>query len=153
GLRQTRRMVAVAPGPRAAEVPLPVGSPESRYLNRELSLLDYATRLLARAEDPTQPLLDRLRTLHYFARNLDDFFQIRVAGLKEQLEAAPAIASPDGRSPIAQLREIRVRVEELYQREYRLFNDEIVPQLAAEGMLLVSTGDLTRPEVEHLSRY
>src|SRR5205807_7895451 len=151
GLRQTRRMVAVAPGPRAAEVPLPVGSPESRYLNRELSLLDYATRLLARAEDPTQPLLDRLRTLHYFARNLDDFFQIRVAGLKEQLEAAPALASPDGRSPIAQLREIRRRVEALSTRQQDLFKRDLRPGLADARIRLVETGDLTRKDAEHLS--
>src|SRR5205807_667142 len=153
GLRQTRRMVAVAPGPRAAEVPLPVGSPESRYLNRELSLLDYATRLLARAEDPTQPLLDRLRTLHYFARNLDDFFQIRVAGLKEQLEAAPAAASPDGLSPIAQLREIRVRVEELYERQSRLFRDELMPSLAEAGIRILDVAELPKKDAEHLARY
>jgi polyphosphate kinase len=128
-------------------------SAETRYLNRELSLLDYNARVLARAEDRSLPLLERVRSLHYFAQNLDDFFQIRVAGLKEQLEAAPAIASPDGRSPIAQLREIRVHVEELYRREYRLFSEELVPRLADAGMLLVSTADLTRREVEHLSRY
>ena len=82
----------------------------ARYLNRELSLLDYNVRVLARAEDTDQPLLERVQALHYFGQNLDDFFQIRVAGLKEQLEAAPAIASPDGMSPMAQLREIRRRV-------------------------------------------
>jgi polyphosphate kinase len=144
----------VAGSPASIAVASPAqASAETRYLNRELSLLDYNARVLARAEDRSLPLLERVRSLHYFAQNLDDFFQIRVAGLKEQLEAAPAIASPDGRSPIAQLREIRVHVEELYRREYRLFNEELVPRLADAGMLLVSTADLTRPEVEHLSRY
>jgi len=90
--------------------PLPAGAAQavvpsgSRYLNRELSLLDYNTRVLARAEDASLPLLDRVRSLHFFGTNLDDFFQIRVAGLKEQLEAAPLAASPDGLSPMAQLR-------------------------------------------------
>jgi polyphosphate kinase len=125
---------------------------ESRYLNRELSLLEYNARVLARAEDPTLPLLDRIRSLHFFGQNLDDFFQIRVAGLKEQLDAAPAIASPDGMSPIAQLREIRVRVDECYRRQERLFQGELRPQLAAAGIRLVDAADLSRKDSEHLSK-
>ncbi len=132
----------MAPGPR-----------DARYLNRELSLLDYNARVLARAEDPTLPLLERVQSLHYFGQNLDDFFQIRVAGLKEQLEAAPAIASPDGRSPIAQLREIRRRVEELSRREQRLFQEELRPRLADARIRLVETGGLSRKDSEHLARY
>src|SRR5207302_4404177 len=116
---------------------MPVERLEPRYVNRELSLIDYTTRLLARAEDPSLPLLDRVCSLHYFGRNLDDFFQIRVAGLKEQLEAAPAAASPDGLSPIAQLREIRLRVEKLYERQSRLFRDELMPSLAEAGIRIV----------------
>jgi polyphosphate kinase len=127
--------------------------PESRYLNRELALLDYNVRVLARAEDPTLPLLERVQSLHYFVQNLDDFFQIRVAGLQEQLEAAPAIASPDGRSPIAQLREIRSRVAALSEREQRLFQDDLRPRLAAEGIRLVEAADLSRRDCEHLTRY
>ena len=56
--------------------------PQPRYLNRELSMLEYNARVLARAEDASLPLLERVRALHYFAQNMDDFFQIRVAGLK-----------------------------------------------------------------------
>ena len=108
----------------------PAASPDARYLNRELSLLDYNVRVLARAEDPSLPLLDRILSLHYFGQNLDDFFQIRVAGLKEQLEAAPAMASPDGLSPMAQLREIRRRVEALGRRQQDLFHGELRPLLA-----------------------
>ncbi|HKF76811.1 MAG TPA: polyphosphate kinase 1 [Candidatus Dormibacteraeota bacterium] len=126
---------------------------EVRYLNRELSLLDYITRVLARAEDATLPLLDRVMSLHYFGQNLDDFFQIRVAGLKEQLEAAPETASPDGLSPTAQLQEIRRRVEHLYQRQERLFDRELRPSLAVAGIGLVDFDEFSKKDIEHLSRY
>ncbi|HSR25228.1 MAG TPA: polyphosphate kinase 1, partial [Candidatus Eisenbacteria bacterium] len=130
-----------------------MGSPELRYLNRELSLLDYNVRVLARAEDASLPLLDRVQSLHYFGQNLDDFFQIRVAGLKEQLEAVPALASPDGLSPMAQLREIRRRVEALSRRQQDLFQRELRPRLAGAGIRLVEADELSRKDSEHLSRY
>ncbi|HXM58583.1 MAG TPA: polyphosphate kinase 1 [Candidatus Dormibacteraeota bacterium] len=133
--------------------PCVASPPGPRYLNRELSLLDYNVRVLARAEDRSLPLLDRVQSLHYFAQNLDDFFQIRVAGLKEQLEAAPALASPDGMSPMAQLREIRRRVEALSRRQQDLFQQDLRPRLADARIRLVETGDLTRKDAEHLSRY
>jgi polyphosphate kinase len=126
---------------------------DNRYLNRELSLLDYNTRVLARAEDASLPLLDRVLSLHFFGQNLDDFFQIRVAGLKEQLEAAPLVASPDGMSPMAQLREIRRRVEGLIEREQHLFQRELRPRLADAGIRLVEAAELSRKDAEHLSRY
>ena len=88
----------------------PNPAPEApRYLNRELSRLDYDERVLAMAEDPKLPLLERVRFLAIFSQNLDDFFQVRVAGLKEQVLAAVAAASPDGMSPLEQLRAIRSR--------------------------------------------
>ena len=147
---QVRRAseLPAAPGAGAA-----VGSPELRYLNRELSLLDYNVRVMARAEDASLPLLDRVQSLHYFGQNLDDFFQIRVAGLKEQLEAAPALASPDGLSPMAQLREIRRRVEALSRRQQDLFQRELRPRLAEAGIRLVGADELSRKDSEHLSRY
>lgn len=153
---QLRRpaVLTVAPaGPRGAEAPVAAVPAEARFLNRELSLLDYITRILARAEDGSLPLLERVKSLHYFNQNLDDFFQIRVAGLKEQLEAAPAVASPDGRSPIAQLREIRSRVGQLYERQQRLFDDDLLPQLRAAGIRLAHAAELSRKDVEHLARY
>jgi len=100
--------------PAAAEMP--------RYLNRELSRLDFDERVLALAEDSRLPLLERVRFLAIFSQNLDDFFQVRVAGLKEQVLAAVAVASPDGMSPLDQLRAIRARVESLTERQVGLFN-------------------------------
>src|SRR5918911_3178986 len=101
-----RRRPAAHPDGAASKV----ATAEARYLNRELSMLDYHSRILARAEDGSLPLLERMRFLGHFAAGLDDFYQIRVAGLKEQEEAAPAHTSPDRRTPGEQLSEIRQRV-------------------------------------------
>lgn len=129
------------------------GAAGSRYLNRELSLLDYVTRVLARAEDPSLPLLHRVRCLHFFVRNLDDFFQIRVAGLKEQLAAAPDLASPEGRTPIEQLRAIRRRVLRLIKRQTRLWHDDFRPQLAEAGIKVLDVADLDAADRAHLDNY
>src|ERR1700687_5130840 len=106
-----------------------IPAPEApRYLNRELSQLDFDERVLAMAEDPKLPLLERVRFLAIFSQNLDDFFQVRVAGLKEQVLAAVAVASPDGMSPLEQLKAIRGRGERLGEREARLYHWGIVPR-------------------------
>ena len=129
----------------------PVALPEvPRYLNRELSRLDYDERVLAMAEDPKLPVLERVRFLAIFSQNLDDFFQVRVAGLKEQVLAAVAVASPDGMSPLEQLKAIRVRVEGLVDRQVGLFNREIVPALAEAGITLVRANEVTKRELSQL---
>ncbi len=131
--------------------PLPLPGPETpRFLNRELSRLDFDERVLAMAEDPKVPLLERLRFLSIFSANLDDFFQVRVAGLKEQVLAAVAMASPDGMSPLEQLRAIRTRVEALVQRQLRIFNAELLPALAAAGITVVRGEDVTKKELGQL---
>ena len=129
----------------------PVPAPEApRYLNRELSQLDFDERVLAMAEDPKLPLLERVRFLAIFSQNLDDFFQVRVAGLKEQVLAAVAVASPDGMSPLEQLRAIRGRVEGLVARQVASFNDGIVPALADAGIALVRADEVTKKELSQL---
>jgi polyphosphate kinase len=130
------------PSPSAPEAP--------RYLNRELSQLDFDERVLAMAEDPKLPLLERVRFLAIFSQNLDDFFQVRVAGLKEQVLAAVAVASPDGMSPLEQLRSIRGRVEGLVARQVRSFYDGIVPALAEAGIALVRADEVTKKELSQL---
>jgi len=121
-----------------------------RYLNRELSRLDYDERVLAMAEDPRLPVLERVRFLAIFSQNLDDFFQVRVAGLKEQVLAAVAVASPDGMSPLEQLKLIRSRVEGLVARQMSLFNGAIVPALADAGITLVRGDEVTKRELSQL---
>jgi polyphosphate kinase len=147
-----RRRSAASPGQAASAVEK-VEKAEARYLNRELSMLDYQSRVLARAEDRSLPLLERMRFLGHFATGLDDFYQIRVAGLKEQQEAAPAHSSPDGRTPGEQLTEIRERVDGLVERQTKLFHDELVPGLADAGIRIVSVGELGKRDLQQVERY
>jgi polyphosphate kinase len=129
----------------------PIAVPDTpRYLNRELSRLDFDERVLAMAEDPRVPLLERVKFLAIFSQNLDDFFQVRVAGLKEQVLAAVAVASPDGMSPLEQLKAIRARVEGVVNRQVGLFNNDIVPALAAAGIELVRADQVTKRELSQL---
>jgi polyphosphate kinase len=121
-----------------------------RYVNRELSRLDFDERVLAMAEDTHLPVLERVQFLAIFSQNLDDFFQVRVAGLKEQVLAAVAVASPDGMSPLDQLKAIRARVEALVERQVGLFNREIAPALAESGITLVRANEVTKRELSHL---
>ncbi|MGQ0830987.1 MAG: RNA degradosome polyphosphate kinase [Microthrixaceae bacterium] len=115
---------------------------EHRYLNRELSWLDFNARVLALAEDPAVPILERAKFLAIFSQNLDEFFQVRVAGLKDQVAAGLPTTAPDGSSPAQQLEEIRGRVVELVDRQERAFLDQVVPALADVGIRLSSWDEL-----------
>jgi polyphosphate kinase len=141
----------VAVGAQAEPDQTPLLAPASpRYINRELSRLDFDERVLALAEDPRLPLLERVRFLGIFSQNLDDFFQVRVAGLKEQVLAAVAVASPDGMSPLDQLKAIRTRVEDLVKRQVGLYTGEIVPALANAGIVLLRAEDVSKKELTQL---
>ncbi len=105
-----------------------------RYLNRELSWLDFNGRVLALAEDASVPLLERARFLAIWAGNLDEFFQVRVAGLAEQVAHGVRATTPDGRTPAEQLAGIRAVVEEHYRRGSKLFLDDLAPRLAEAGI-------------------
>ena len=133
--------------PTVPTTPLPEAP---RYVNRELSRLDFDERVLAMAEDVKLPILERVQFLAIFSQNLDDFFQVRVAGLKEQVLAAVAVASPDGMSPLEQLKAIRARVESLVERQVSLFNREIAPALAESGITVVRANEVTKRELSHL---
>ena len=102
------------------------------------------------AEDPKLPVLERVRFLSIFSQNLDDFFQVRVAGLKEQVLAAVAVASPDGLSPLEQLKAIRARVEGLIDRQVGIYKREILPALDHAGIALVHSEDVSRKELTQL---
>jgi polyphosphate kinase len=111
-------------------------SPE-RFSNRELSWLDFASRLLDLAADDRQPLLERVKFLAIFTEGLDEFFQVRVAGLEDQVAAGLRARSPDGSSPGEQLQAITARVTALVDRQSRIFADRVLPALTAAGLLLV----------------
>src|SRR5437868_137447 len=109
-------------------------TPEQQLLNRELSWLDFNGRVLALADDTSTPLLERAKFLAIFSQNLDEFFQVRVAGLKEQVIAGVGPTAPDGRSPAQQLLDLRLRVEELTVRQEQIFLEEVAPALADVGV-------------------
>src|SRR6186997_1925074 len=107
---------------------------EPRFLNRELSALDYNARILDCAEDESRTPLERVRFLAIVGRNLDEFFQIRVSGLREQLAAGVRGTSPDGMSPREQLDAIRARAQELAARQVETFERDVKPLLHASGI-------------------
>jgi len=124
------------------QTPAPELRPEERYLNRELSWLDFDRRVLALAEDSRQPLLERIKFLAITSRNLDEFFQVRVAGLHAQREAPVPVTSPDGRTPEQQLREIRTRALALTRAAQDVFAKQIAPALAEAGIQIASWSSL-----------
>jgi len=113
-----------------------------RFLNRELSWLDFAERVLQLAEDARVPLLERVKFLAIFSSGCDEFFQVRVAGLKDQMAASLRARSPDGRTVSEQLRAVRSRATALVERASALFLGEIVPTLAAADIAIVSYAEL-----------
>src|SRR5438067_9042265 len=97
------------------------------FINRELSWLQFNRRVLEEAEDPSQPLIERVKFLTIFSSNLDEFFEIRVAGIKQQIESETSEVSPDGMSPTQIFESIERVVRELVVKQYALWNSELVP--------------------------
>ncbi len=104
------------------------------FLNRELGLLEFNRRVLAQAEDANVPLLERLKYLCIVSSNLDEFFEIRVAGLKEQIKLGGIAAGPDGLDAAQVMQRLFAPTHQLIARQYQLFNEELVPALAAQGI-------------------
>jgi polyphosphate kinase len=125
------------------------GEPQ-RYRNRELSWLDFNTRVLALAEDERVPLLERAKFLAIFGQNLDEFFQVRVAGLKDQVAAGVSGSSPDGRTSAQQLLDIRDRLDVLLPRMQATFLEHLTPALADAGIKLSSWADLDEDDEKFL---
>src|SRR5512143_198759 len=125
----------------------------SLYVNRELSWLEFNRRVLHEAQDTRTPLLERLKFLGIFSSNLDEFFQIRVAGLKDQLAAGYVERTSDGLTPDEQLRRAAAVVREMVQQHARCLHDEVLPGLAQHGFSLLSVADVTDIERVQLDRY
>jgi len=117
--------------------------PAERFLNRELSWLDFNARVLALAEDPTLPLLERAKFLAIFSQNLDEFFEVRVSGLMEQLDAGICTTTADGLDLVEQLRAIRSRVDELVGRAAAVFAIEVTPALEDAGIRFLDWDELS----------
>ncbi len=108
--------------------------PAQNFLNRELGLLEFNRRVLAQAEDANVPLLERLKYLCIVSSNLDEFFEIRVAGLKEQAKLGGLASGPDGLEATQILKRLYAPTHQLIARQYQLFNDELIPALAQQGI-------------------
>ncbi len=139
-----------------AETVLPDESadlPAERYFNRELSWLDFNSRVLALAEDTSAPLLERAKFLAIFASNLDEFFMVRVAGLKRRDETGLSVRSADGRSPREQLQLIAACTQKIADRHARVFIDSVCPALAEANVHIASWDDLTPRQHVRLREY
>lgn len=121
--------------------------------NHELSLLAFYRRVLEEALDDTQPLLERLKFLSIFSSNLDEFFMIRVSGLKEALDEGVTKLSPDGMTPKEQLKEIRNRLLPLLAESTRALKVEILPALQSAGIIVAPYESLSEAEKDRLKEY
>ena len=128
-------------------------APADLFINREASLLEFHRRVLEEALDRNNPLLERLKFLSIFSSNLDEFFMIRVSGLKDELEEECDQLSVDGMSPSEQLQMIRESVIPMIDEQQRCLTEEILPQLQAEGIVVASYQSLSAAEKKSLNLY
>lgn len=124
-----------------------------RYINRELSILDFHLRVLEQAVDPLHPLLERMNFLLIFSRNLDEFFEIRVAGVMEQLDLGNESRSPDGLTPKQVLDQISKTAHAAIEHQYRILNQEILPKLREEDICFLRRGELTPTQSAWVKKY
>lgn len=141
-----------ASAPQKVKLSLPVDDP--KYLiNRELSWLEFNRRVLEESFNPNTPLLERLKFLAIFSTNLDEFFMIRVSGLKEQIAEGVRGTSRDGMTAAEQLKEIRERVPLLIADQLKCLHEDILPKLAEQNIKIMSFADLSKDERKKLERY
>ena len=138
----------------ASSVPTPdeFAAPEL-FINRELSLLEFNDRVLAQARDESVPLLERLKFLCISSTNLDEFFEVRVAGLKQKAELLDTPSEADNRTPSDVLRAISQRAHTLVDKQYATLNDEIIPALQAEGIRFLRRAEWNAEQRAWLAEY
>lgn len=136
-----------------AETAVLIPRPESKYFNRELSWIEFNKRVLAEALDERNPLLERIKFLSIFASNLDEFFMIRVSGIKQQVAANVQKRSLDGLTPKEQLAAIRRALVSLLDQEYRLLREDLLPRLADEGVQVFNYDQLNDAQRTYLTDY
>jgi len=116
------------------------------YINRELSLIDFQRRVLEEAQDSRNPVLERLMFLSFVGSNIDEFFMVRVAGLKQQIEKGVIETGPDGMTPAEQLRAIRASVIRLFRSAHECWSKELLPALDASGIHILNYADLSEEQ-------
>jgi polyphosphate kinase len=151
---------SVADEPSTGVEPLPKDVPAANrfsdprnFINRELSWLEFNRRVLEEAQDPTQPLIERVKFLSIFSSNLDEFFEIRVAGIKQQIESETSEIGPDGLSPSETFHCIQKTVRELVATQCALWKNELVPELAKNGIYVREIAELSAKRAAWAHRY
>ncbi|HEX4015028.1 MAG TPA: polyphosphate kinase 1 [Candidatus Cybelea sp.] len=134
-------MITKAP-PSSPASPIPALDDPSLYISRELSWLEFNDRVLEEALDARNPLMERLKFVAIYGTNLDEFFMIRVAAIKQQIEAQVVRRSEDGRTPTEHLAAISARLRSSLPQQMRVLNDELLPALEREGIRLLRVGEL-----------
>ena len=130
----------------------PLNNPDL-YVNRELSLLEFQRRVLEEAQDETVPLLERVKFLSILGSNLEEFFMVRVAGLKRQVEKGVLECGPDGMTPSAQLAAVRERVAGLFKTAHDCWHGHLLPSLHDAGIDIADYSHLTNPQRSALNKY
>ena len=149
-IQRKRRLSAVQP----AKAKLSLARPaEKRLLNRELSLIEFFRQVLEEGSNARNPLLDRLRFLTIFSSIVDEFFMVRVSGLKEEFEDGWVQPSPDGMTAAEQLTEIRKRLLPLIAEQMRCLKEQILPELEANGIVLAPYQSLSKTERDEADHY
>ncbi|MBD8899671.1 polyphosphate kinase 1 [Rhodanobacter sp. DHG33] len=156
--RAPRKPPSVAPDATAANdatavTTMPDLGERRLYINRELSLLAFNTRVLDQALDERMPLLERLKFLLIFSRNMDEFFEIRVAGLKGQIALERELPGADGMAPQQVLAEIAVIAHRQIERQYAILNERILPELATHGIRIARRDEWTQKQKQWVRRY
>src|SRR5437773_2034611 len=123
------------------------------FINRELSWLEFNRRVLEEAQDPAQPLIERVKFLTIFSSNLDEFFEIRVAGIKQQIESETSDLGPDGLSPTELFDRIQKTVRQLVATQYSLWKNELQPELAKNGIYVREMVELSAKRAAWANRY
>jgi len=125
----------------------------AHFLNRELSWLEFNQRVLNEARDPANPLLERLKFLCITGSNLDEFFEVRVAGLKQQIESGAAGRSMDGLTPAETLRAVRRRIRRMVRDQYVCWRQELAPALAKSGIRFLEPRQLAPADLKWLENF
>src|SRR5918994_524599 len=125
----------------------------SNYINREISWLEFNRRVLEEARDESVPLLERVKFLAIFSSNLDEFFMVRVAGLKRQVMDGDESLEPDGMTAAETLSAISRRVHDMAEEQHLCFLNTILPKLTAEGIHLVRPEEMSRDQERFLEDY
>ncbi|HOK79020.1 MAG TPA: RNA degradosome polyphosphate kinase, partial [Verrucomicrobiota bacterium] len=126
---------------------------QSRYFNRELSWLEFNQRVLDEALDETNPLLERLKFFCIVSSNLDEFFEVRVAGIKQQIESGVSTRTPDGLTPTQCFKAIARRVHRMVDDQYRCWREQLAPKLASHGIRIMPVSELNPEDRAWLDAY